>query len=68
MTARKCTRSSWARLLAVLILMWMIFVPMAAVAGGEDDPGVTGMGGTESAMPPPEDEQSTEWHKQRPVL
>jgi len=48
-------------LLAVLILMWMIFVPMAAVAGGEDDPGVTGMGGTESAMPPPEDEQSTEW-------
>ena len=60
MTSRKGTRS-WAKLLAVLLLVWMLFVPVAAMAGGEDDPG--GMGSvSESALaPPPEDESTSDW-------
>ena len=58
MTARKGTHSSWARFLAILLLLWMFLVPMAAMAGGEDDPGNGGVGNVdESAMAPPEDEQ-----------
>ena len=57
MSARKRT-NSWVRLLAVLLLLWMLVFPMAAVAGGEDDPG--GMGTVEGAMPPADEEQSTD--------
>lgn len=57
MTARKRTHS-WARLLAVLLLLWMLVFPMAAVAGGEDDPG--GMGSVE-VLPPADGEESSDW-------
>ena len=57
MTARKRTHS-WARLLAVLLILWMLVFPMAAMAGGEDDPG--GMGSAE-ALPPADGEESPDW-------
>ena len=57
MTARKSTHS-WARLLAVLLILWMLVFPMAAMAGGEDDPG--GMGSVE-ALPPADGEESSDW-------
>jgi hypothetical protein len=63
MTAQKGTRSSWVRFLTILLLLWMLLVPMAAMAGGEDDPGTGGgMGSIEgTALPPSEDEQPVDW-------
>ncbi len=66
MTARKRTRSSWARFLSILLILWMLLVPMAVMAGGEDDPGSGGMSTVdEGALPPPEDELPTDmtWAK-----
>ena len=60
MTARKGTRSSWARFLAALLILWMLLVPLAAMAGGEDDPGLGGNSVDAEAAPLPEDEQSTD--------
>lgn len=60
MTARKGTRSSWPRFLAVLLILWMLLVPLAAMAGGEDDPGSMG-GNSFVDGDAPEDEQSDDW-------
>ena len=60
MTARNSTRSSWARFLAALLILWMLLVPLAAMAGGEDDPG--GMGSVEeAALSPADGENSSSW-------